>query len=150
MADLGLGEVLAEAQTQHELLALGQCVEQPVEGRGGFGGLEAGVFLAQSFPERRCVVRLRRGGTVERITGARVGRFGGVEEFFGCAADVCGELACGRVAPEIIGELFALAFDPDRALLQLARRADRPREVAKVARISPSMVGTANVLKAAP
>ena len=62
-----------------------------------------------------------------------MGRFGGVEEFFGCAADLCGELACGRIAPEIIGELFALAFDPDRALLQLARRADRPREVAKVA-----------------
>jgi hypothetical protein len=57
--------------------------------------------------------------------------FGGVEEFFECAAGVRGEFVCGWVAAEIVGEWLALAFDPDRALLQVARRADRRSEVAK-------------------
>ena len=103
-----------------------------VEGGGGFGGLEGGVVDAEPFSERRCVALLRCRGTVKRVARARVDGFGGVEEFFECAADVRGEFAGGRVAPEIVGELLALAFDPDRALLQVARRADRPGEVAKV------------------
>ena len=98
-ADLGLGEVLAEAQSQHEPVALRQCVQQLVEGCGGLGGLEAGVFVAESFSERRCVALLRRRGTVKGIARARVGRFGGVEELFERAADLCGELARGRVRP---------------------------------------------------
>ena len=121
-----------EAQTQHELVARRQRVHQALDGRGGFGRVEAVVFAAKPFSERGCVALLCRHATVEGVAPARLGRFGGVEELFERAADLCGEFPRGRVAPEVIGEPLALALDPDRALLKLARRADGPAEVAEV------------------
>src|SRR5215210_2856477 len=132
LADLGLGEVLAEAQTHHELLALGEAAQEALDGCGGHDGLDAGVFAAEKFGESARVAVVCLHAAVDRVPGAGLSRFDCFEQLFERAVDPRGQLACGRVAPEVVGEPVSLVLDADRALLQRAGRTDEPREVAKV------------------
>src|SRR5215210_1635026 len=132
LADLGLGEVLAEAQTYHEFLAVGEGAQEVVDGCGGHDGLDAGVFAAESFGERARLAVVGLHAAVDRVAAAGLSRFGCFEQLLERAADRRGQLACGRVAPEVVGEPVPLPLDTDRALLQRAGRTDEPREVAKV------------------
>ena len=110
------GEVLAEAQVQHELFSLGQSVSQPVDGRGSQDGVETRIFIAEPLTKRRCVALLRLHATVKRIARAGLRRFGGLEEFFERAADLRCELARGRVAPEVSRARSSALMSPIAAI----------------------------------
>jgi len=52
-ADLGLGEVVFEAQAQDDALAVVESGEQAVDGGGGFDTIEPVVFDADSSEDSR-------------------------------------------------------------------------------------------------
>jgi hypothetical protein len=86
-SDLGLREILLEAQSEDDALAVGERVEQPVDERGVIDALEAGLFggeevdrvipfLAERLVERVGVVGGGGGEGIEDLLGRRVGALG--------------------------------------------------------------------------
>ena len=118
----------------YERVAFGQRREQAVERGGGFGGGEAGVFGSEPLGERGARRRRRplTGRSKESLPRAWAASVASRMSSIVHPSRWASSAAVGTAA-ELARELLALAFDAHSAFLELARRADRPAEVAEVA-----------------
>ena len=134
VADLGLGEVLLEAQPQHLALAVGEHAHQPLDAwRGPRRRPKPGPRRRRvGEPRRRLVVLVAR--AVERDGAVGAGGLARLEHLLLGGADALGDLGDRRRAAEVAAELARRRGRRlTRQLLQVARDADRPALVAEVA-----------------
>ena len=134
LADLGLGEVLREAQPQDLALALGQHAHQALDGRGVLGDAEARVLDADRVARavRRPRRRRRAGGRARprgrrrrpRAPRAPAPRSRPMRSAISASVGA---------RPSSRGSSLATRSTRTRQLLQVARDADRPALVAEVA-----------------
>src|SRR4051812_24395914 len=129
LGDLGLGQILREAQAQDLLVAVGKDVEGALEQDAHFGAAHLGVEAADRVGQRhvladRLLQRARAPGVLaldrlQDLLERRVDRFGEL-------------LDVGRTA-ELVRELVACAGDLQLELLHAAGHAHRPGLVTEVA-----------------
>ena len=132
VADLGLREVLREAQPQHLALAIGQDPHQPRDRGRVLGLAEPRVLDPERDPEAVAVlVVVAR--AVERDRAVRAGGLARLEQLLERDAEPLRELRRRRGAAELARQRLAGRLEPDRQLLQVARHAHRPALVAEVA-----------------
>src|SRR3954470_24287900 len=129
--DLGLREVLLEAQAQDLALAIGEHPHQPLDGGGVLGQLEAVVLAAERVGEVALLVLLVA-GAVERDGAVRAGGLARLQHLLLRGADPLRDLARGGGAAELAAHVLADAVDLDRELLQVARYADGPALVTEM------------------
>src|SRR5438270_571335 len=132
-ADLGLCQVLAEAQLEHAPLAGRDGVEERLEGGAMFGEVETALLGPEALGQRlaRLVVlastwALQRSGPV----GAR--RLQRLEHLLVRGVDRLRDLGDGGRAVQIERELGHGAIDAERELLQVAGDSHGPRAVTEV------------------
>ena len=133
LADLGLREVLGEAQAQDLALARRDDPHDVLDGGAVLGQGEAPLLDADDVAQRVGAVvvgapwRLQRRGPV----GAR--GLERLEDVLRVSADLRPDLLDRRLALELEVELGDRAVDLQREVLEVARHADRPGAVAEVA-----------------
>src|SRR4051812_39682194 len=133
LADLGLGEVLLEAQPQHLALALGHRVEQTGEGGAIFRQPEAVLVATHRVAQRVARLLARSARRVDRRRPVGRRRLERLEDLLLVGLDGLGDLPDRRRAVQAARELGHSAIDLERELLKVAGHPDRPRAVAEVA-----------------
>ena len=103
-SDLGLGEVVLEAQSEDEALAVGQRGEQPVDEHGVIDALEAGLFGREEVDRAVPFVAER---LVERVGVVGGGGGESLEDLFGRRVGALGEFGRGGRASELAGQRLA-------------------------------------------
>src|SRR4051794_7450382 len=131
VADLGLREVLLEAQAQHLALALGQHAHQSLDGRGVLRHGVAVVLGAEGVDELALLVLLAA-RAVERDGAVRAGGLARLEHLLGRRPHALADLGRRRRAAELAAHVLADAVDLDGKLLEVARHPHRPAFVTKV------------------
>ena len=133
VADLGLRQVLLEAQPQHLALALGQHAHQALDRRRVLGVAEAGVLDAEGDADAVAVlVVLARAVERDRAVGA--GGLARLEHLLERARRARWAISPGVAArPSSRASSSLSGLELDRELLQVARHAHRPALVAEVA-----------------
>src|SRR4051794_16444566 len=133
LADLGLRQVLLEAQPQDLALAGGHRAHELLERRAALGQPEALLGRPDRVAERlaRLVLVPARGR--ERRRAVRAGGLERLEHVLLLDPDRLGDLGDRRLTTQVGRELGHLAIDAQRELLEVARDADGPGAVAEVA-----------------
>src|ERR671915_1675737 len=130
--DLGLREVLREAQAQHLALAVAEGGHQALDGSRVLGDAEAGILGAHRLGHAVAVlVVVAR--AVEGDGAIRPRGLARLQHLLRRGADVAPDLGRRRSAPELARQLLGDALDADRHLLEVAGHANRPAAVAEVA-----------------
>src|SRR5690349_14742005 len=131
-ADLGLREVLGEAQAQDLALALVEHPHEPFDRGAVLGVAEARVLDPERGTEPIALLVVLSGSVeADRSVGRR--RLAGLEHLLERRTGALGDLGgCGGAA-ELARELLPHRLELDGQLLQVARDADRPAAVAEVA-----------------
>ena len=101
-ADLGLGQILLEAQPQDLPLALGQRGEQPVDDDGVLGAGEAGIVVGGDDVDRQVAVLRER--AVERVGMVRAAGRDGLDDLLDRGVGALGELGDRGGASELAGQ----------------------------------------------
>ena len=86
-ADLGLREVLAEAELHYERVAFGQNGKQTLKRGRGFGSGKARVFASEPLAQR-VGVAVGDQRSVERVAAAGLRGFGRLDDVFDCATEL--------------------------------------------------------------
>ena len=133
LGDLGLQEVLPEAQAQDLVRALVEDPGHPLEHDARFDAVELGVGGADQVTGAGRVALLLAHGGVERADRPALAGLERLDDLLLRAVDVLGEVGDGRGPAELGPQLLARLLDHQAQLLEVARRPHVPRGVAEVA-----------------
>src|SRR4051812_31361899 len=133
LPDLGLREVLGEAQAQHLALALVEHAHQALDRRRVLRDGEPRVLDAVDGPDALAGLLVLLARAVERHRAVGAGGLARLQYVLDGRARALRDLGGRRRAAELARELLAARLELDRELLQVARDAHRPAAVAEVA-----------------